>query len=159
MGARMSGARLSGRADAGREVGGRRQKGEGNAAGGNDRAAGGVQMARAVADPRKVTHADVVSSCRFYLKVLGAFEVKIWGGPMQRAGLPDILACVKDKDGHGRWVAVEAKVGRDKMRPAQLKVKAEIEAAGGIYINAKEGGAVDVEARLVAEGLAIPCLI
>ena len=114
----------------------------------------GVKMARPVADPRKITHADVVSSCRFYLQVLGAWDLKVWGGPFQRDGCPDIIACLK-----GRFIGVECKVARDKLRPAQIREKARIEAAGGLYILAKEGGAKAVEDVLVAEGLAIPCLM
>ena len=37
----------------------------------------------------------------------------------------------------GKTLAIEVKVNRDKMSEAQLKVKAEIEAAGGIYFIAK----------------------
>jgi hypothetical protein len=48
------------------------------------------------------------------------------------AGMADINAII-----NGRSVSIEVKYGRDKIRPSQLKVKAEIEAAGGIYFIAR----------------------
>ena len=45
------------------------------------------------------------------------------------AGMADINAVVK-----GRSISIEVKIGKDKIRDSQLKVKSEIEAAGGIYI-------------------------
>jgi len=44
-------------------------------------------------------------------------------------GMADINAVVK-----GKSVSIEVKIGRDKIRDSQLKVKSEIEAAGGVYI-------------------------
>ena len=46
-----------------------------------------------------------------------------------RRGMADITSVVD-----GKHVSIEIKHGRDKMRPEQLKVKAGIEAAGGIFI-------------------------
>jgi len=34
----------------------------------------------------------------------------------------------------GRHISIEIKIGHDKLRPAQEKVKAEVEAAGGRYL-------------------------
>lgn len=48
------------------------------------------------------------------------------------AGMADINAVI-----NGRSVSIEVKFGKDKIRPSQLKVKSEIEAAGGIYFIAK----------------------
>ena len=48
------------------------------------------------------------------------------------AGMADINAVI-----NGRSVSIEVKYGRDKIRPSQLKVKAEIEAAGGIFFVAR----------------------
>lgn len=44
-------------------------------------------------------------------------------------GMADINAVV-----NGKSVSIEVKIGKDKIRESQLKVKSEIEAAGGVYI-------------------------
>jgi len=44
-------------------------------------------------------------------------------------GMADINAVV-----NGRSIQVEVKVGRDRPRPDQLKVKEQVEKAGGVYI-------------------------
>ncbi len=44
-------------------------------------------------------------------------------------GLADINAVVK-----GKSISIEVKIGKDKIRESQLKVKREIEAAGGVYL-------------------------
>lgn len=49
--------------------------------------------------------------------------------PGSRKGMADVTAVV-----NGRHVSIEIKSGRDRMRPDQLKVKSEIEAAGGCYL-------------------------
>jgi hypothetical protein len=46
-----------------------------------------------------------------------------------RKGMADITAVV-----NGRHVSIEVKTGRDKPRTEQMKVKSQIELAGGIYI-------------------------
>ena len=46
-----------------------------------------------------------------------------------RKGMADIQAIVNCKH-----VSIEVKTGRDRIRPDQLKVKSEVEAAGGVYI-------------------------
>jgi Holliday junction resolvase len=43
--------------------------------------------------------------------------------------MADITAVV-----NGKHVSIEVKTGRDKPRPEQMKVKQQIEHAGGIYI-------------------------
>jgi len=35
---------------------------------------------------------------------------------------------------NGKHVSIEVKTGRDRMRPEQMKVKSEVEAAGGVYL-------------------------
>lgn len=57
---------------------------------------------------------------------------KKWIPSTTKKGYPDITAIID-----GKTLAIEVKVNRDKMSEAQLKVKAEIEAAGGLYIIAK----------------------
>jgi hypothetical protein len=45
------------------------------------------------------------------------------------AGMADVSAVI-----NGRSVSIEVKIGKDKIRESQLRVKAAIEAAGGVYI-------------------------
>ena len=47
-------------------------------------------------------------------------------------GMSDVTSVI-----NGRHVSVEIKYGKDRMRPDQLKVKQEIEKAGGIYLVVK----------------------
>jgi len=46
-----------------------------------------------------------------------------------KRGMADVTAVID-----GRHVSIEVKVGKDKMRLAQVEVKREIEQAGGVYI-------------------------
>ena len=46
-----------------------------------------------------------------------------------KRGMADITAII-----NGRHVSIEVKYGKDRICPEQLKVKKEIEAAGGVYI-------------------------
>ena len=46
-----------------------------------------------------------------------------------KKGMADLTAVV-----NGKHVSIEIKIGRDKMRPDQLRVKAEVEGAGGRYL-------------------------
>ena len=46
-----------------------------------------------------------------------------------RRGLSDINAVI-----NGKSVSIEIKTGRDRIRPDQMKVKSEVEAAGGVYL-------------------------
>ena len=46
-----------------------------------------------------------------------------------RKGMADITAIINCKH-----VSIEIKIGRDRMRPDQMKVKQEVEQAGGVYI-------------------------
>lgn len=48
------------------------------------------------------------------------------------AGMADINAVVK-----GKSISVEVKYGKDRIRESQIKVKSEIELAGGIYFIAR----------------------
>jgi len=49
-----------------------------------------------------------------------------------RRGMADITAVV-----NGKHVSIEVKTGKDRMRTDQLKVKAEVEKSGGIYITSR----------------------
>jgi len=46
-----------------------------------------------------------------------------------RRGMADITSIID-----GKHVSIEVKIGRDKLRLDQIKVKREIEASGGVYI-------------------------
>ena len=49
-----------------------------------------------------------------------------------KRGMADITSII-----NGRHVSIEVKAGRDQLRPEQLKVKDEVENAGGIYFVAR----------------------
>jgi len=46
-----------------------------------------------------------------------------------RKGMADITAVV-----NGKHISIEIKIGKDRLRPDQTKIKAEVEAAGGRYL-------------------------
>lgn len=77
-----------------------------------------------------------------WLKLNGHFAARINSGAVfdrrlgvyransgATVGMADINAVVK-----GKSVSIEVKIARDKIRDSQLKVKSEIESAGGVYI-------------------------
>lgn len=57
---------------------------------------------------------------------------KKWIPGTTRKGFPDVTGTI-----NGKSIFVEIKVGKDRMSEAQLKVKREIEMAGGVYYIAK----------------------
>ena len=59
-----------------------------------------------------------------YNKKLGKY---IYSGA--KRGMADISAVI-----NGKHISIEVKVGKDKPRPEQLKVKEQVEQAGGVYI-------------------------
>ena len=101
-----------------------------------------------------MTHGDMVNLCLLELTKHGFSWSNPTGavkseGRFIRYGLPgssDILSCIK-----GRFVGVECKVGRDRVRDNQKNFGTALERAGGIYIVARSVD--DVRARLSAEGL------
>jgi len=100
---------------------------------------------------RTQNHTALCKAITDYLWYQGGWCFKALGGLGVRKGLPDIHGCIK-----GRAVYVEVKTGTGKLSPEQLRERARIEQAGGIYIEARSVD--DVEARLVKEGLAVPGL-
>ena len=46
-----------------------------------------------------------------------------------KRGMADVTSVI-----NGRHISIEIKIGRDRLRPEQLKVKQEIESAGGFYL-------------------------
>ena len=85
-------------------------------------------------------HSDLVNEILLYLSPLGMAWSNATGAiktedRFLRYGLKgsaDIIACID-----GRFVAVEAKCGRDKQRPEQARFEAAITKAGGVYILAR----------------------
>lgn len=104
-----------------------------------------------------VPHDDLVRRIRLYLSEVGALSVKIdtpgllfdkVGRPVKlgRKGVLDIAACLK-----GRFVAIDAKIGRDNLKLDQKKYARAVERSGGIAFAA--WSVDDVAQRLKAEGL------
>lgn len=102
-------------------------------------------------------HTDLVNEIRLFLAEIGAVSVPIDtpGLLYTRAGTPakfgtkgtlDIAATVK-----GRAVWIDAKIGKDRLKPAQVKFCEAQERAGGIAFAA--WSVEDVAARLRMEGL------
>lgn len=102
-------------------------------------------------------HTDLVNQIRLYLSEVGAMSVPIDtpGLLYTRDGRPakfgtkgalDIAATIK-----GRAIWIDAKTGRDRLKPAQLKFCQAQEKAGGIAFAAYS--VEDVANRLRMEGL------
>jgi hypothetical protein len=102
-------------------------------------------------------HTDLVNRIRLYISQIGGVSTPIDtpGLLYTRDGRPamfgtkgalDIAATIK-----GRAVWIDAKTGRDRLKPAQQKFAAAQEKAGGIAFAA--WSVEDVAKRLQAEGL------
>lgn len=52
---------------------------------------------------------------------------KVWGGGLQRSGIPDILACI-----NGLFIALELKAENGKPTPLQVYNIEQIKKSGGI---------------------------
>lgn len=102
-------------------------------------------------------HTDLVNSIRLYLSQIGAMSVPVDtpgllytrdGTPVKfgTKGALDIEATIK-----GRSVWIDAKIGRDRLKPPQVKFCRAKEAAGGIAFAA--WSVDDVADRLRLEGL------
>lgn len=105
-----------------------------------------------------VPHDDLVRSIRLYLSEIGGLSVKIDtpgllydrnGTPVKigKKGVLDIVATIK-----GRFVAIDAKVGKDRLKPDQINFADAVTRAGGIAFAA--WSVDDVANRLRMEGLA-----
>lgn len=67
------------------------------------------------------------------LDARGAWWFKTHGSVMGRAGLPDIVACVR-----GRMLCVETKAPGGRLRPLQRYMLARAERAGAVVVVADE---------------------
>jgi len=65
------------------------------------------------------------------INTTGTYNQKLgkWIHSGSKKGMADITAVI-----NGKHISIEIKAGRDVPRPEQLKVKQEVEAAGGVYI-------------------------
>lgn len=63
-----------------------------------------------------------------YLTDIGAYRFKVHGEIFMRAGIPDIIACLK-----GRFIGIEVKDGNNKPSELQLAHGRQIVKAGGIF--------------------------
>lgn len=102
-------------------------------------------------------HNDLVREIRLYLSEIGAVSVPVDTPGMlyTRDGIPakfgvkgtlDIAATLK-----GRAIWIDAKIGKDRLKPDQVKFCAAQSRAGGIAFAA--WSIDDVRARLMMEGL------
>lgn len=102
-------------------------------------------------------HDDLVNEIMLFVCQIGGActQVDTPGLLFTRAGQPvkigtkgvlDVEATIK-----GRSVKIDAKIGKDRMRPDQLKYAAAVERAGGIAFAARS--VEDVANRLRMEGL------
>ena len=82
---------------------------------------------------RGVAHTALVRLITDYLKVQGAWVLKVAGGAYQRPGVPDILACL----GGGRLVVVEVKTGSAVLSTAQQRERVALERAGAVFVEAR----------------------
>jgi len=62
-----------------------------------------------------------------YLGTIGAYRFKVHGSVYMRAGIPDIIVCLK-----GRFVGIETKDGDNKPSELQKAHIRQIKKAGGI---------------------------
>ena len=91
-----------------------------------------------------MNEAALIQKIRTYLKTLPeCFFWKEHGGQYGTAGIPDVIVCYK-----GRFIALEAKVGRNKPTKLQAATIEAIRKAGGI---AEVVYSVDDVKRIFAE--------
>ncbi len=64
-----------------------------------------------------------------YLESIGAYTLNVYGSGMTGKGTPDLLVCY-----NGFFIAIETKVGRNVLSPAQRITRKRILSAGGIHI-------------------------
>lgn len=102
-------------------------------------------------------HTDLVNEIRLFLSQIGGFSVPVDtpGLLYTRDGRPakfgtkgalDIAATVK-----GKSVWIDAKIGRDRLKPDQVKFANAVSKAGGVAFAAYS--VADVKSRLKMEGL------
>ena len=63
-----------------------------------------------------------------YLESIGSYRFKVHGELYMRAGIPDIVCCLK-----GRFIGIEAKDGDNTPSELQLAHGRQIKKAGGVW--------------------------
>ena len=91
-------------------------------------------------------HSQLVTDCITYVSYRGAWVLKIWGNPFMRAGVPDVLVCLR-----GRFVAIECKTGKADLEIKQVEERERLVDAGALYILARSLD--DLEDALLTAGL------
>jgi hypothetical protein len=74
-------------------------------------------------------HSALLKTVQDYLRCIGAWQCKIWGSMMMRAGLPGVLAVL-----NGRAIGIEIKTGSGRLSARQEAERAAILRGGGCYI-------------------------
>lgn len=80
-----------------------------------------------------VAEAAVVAAIQRLLRRRGAWCVNVHGAGVGRNGIPDILACYR-----GRFISIEVKQARGRVRPQQAYELERIRRAGGCAIVARD---------------------
>lgn len=78
-------------------------------------------------------HARLLKEICDYLDSIGAWYVRTNSHGYGRRGIPDVIACVR-----GRFVAIEAKAGRDTVSAWQAREMGKIKEAHGDAIVARK---------------------
>lgn len=61
-----------------------------------------------------------------FLKINNIYHIKVWGGGFQKAGIPDLLCCIR-----GKFVALELKTEKGASTVLQKYNIYKIQAGGG----------------------------
>ena len=82
-----------------------------------------------------IRHVKSLSGCMWRLQSQGQFDIKQnrWRPSGQKRGLPDCIGLLPN----GRFIAVEVKIGRDKMSEYQELRRSEIINSNGHYLIAR----------------------
>lgn len=79
----------------------------------------------------RIDNRQVVTNTLGHMKTIGSVT---WHYSQHTKGTADIHAIIKPKDSkYGVAVKIELKVGKDRIRPAQIAYKQSVEEAGGAY--------------------------
>lgn len=109
-------------------------------------------------------HAELVRAVMNLLKLYGCSVVPVKQGPTPRKardgsvvfcrgqlrpGVSDVIACGP----RGRFVAVECKIGRDALRPAQVRFLADVRQRNGVALVAHDNvqAVIDAEKQIREE--------
>lgn len=97
---------------------------------------------------RSDQHSALVKFVMDYIELQGGWRMKVWGGPFQRTGIPDVIGVIG-----GRGISVEVKTGKAVLDDAQEKERKDLEAAGALYVLCRTPE--DLMAAVEGAGLAI----